>query len=262
MKKALIYFTLMIGITAVIGACKKDEETTTTATSCLGDSTLISVSSCSGTPSGSITGIDNTTLSGVFSTMHGYGHLNMGVDNDTDCIDNSTLITAFTSGMGGAPTGTNSVILNWAVTSSSTISHRFAFYSDTSCATEILSFNWGFKDFTVGDDVTGLTTTVDGKEYSSTASKVSYKQSCLGSKASSEAGVTWLKTFFSENSLNPTVGTTYACKVDGDTKNAFMHVDNASDTSTAYGNGRVVFWDDEATTDWTDNTDTLMVVGE
>ena len=84
----------------------------------------------------------------------------------------------------------------------------------------------------------------------------------MGSKASSDAGVTWLKARFSDTPIDPTVGTSYSCVVDGSTTNAFMHVDNASDTSTAYGGGRVVFWDDEATTDWTDNTDTLMVVGE
>ena len=41
-----------------------------------------------------------------------------------------------------------------------------------------------------------------------------------------------------------------------------MHVDNASTHSTTYGGGRVVFLDDEATSDWTTNTDTLYVVGE
>ena len=66
----------------------------------------------------------------------------------------------------------------------------------------------------------------------------------------------------SQNSINPTIGTSYSCAVDGSTTNAFMHVDNASATSTTYGGGRVVFLDDEATTDWTDNTDTLLVVGE
>ena len=41
-----------------------------------------------------------------------------------------------------------------------------------------------------------------------------------------------------------------------------MHVDNASDMSSVYGGGRVVYWDDDATTDWTTGTDTLMVVDE
>ena len=196
--------------------------------------------------------------------MHAYSHLagGMGVDNSTDCIDNATLISAFTSTMGGTPTGTNSIIFNWAVTSSSSIAQRFAYYSDTSCATEIVAYHWGYTDFAVGDNVTGLSTTVDGKTYSSTATKVSYQQNCLGAKASNDAGVTWLKTRFSENSINPTVGTSYSCAVSGDTTNAFMHIDNASTYSTAYGGGRVVYLDDEATSDWTTNTDTLLVVDE
>ena len=265
MKKLLFWMVLIVGIVALIGSCKKSEEdaaATATTTSCLGDSSLreVEASSCSGTPSGSITGIDNTTLSGVFSTMHAYGHLGMGVDNSTDCIDNATLITAFTSSTGGIPTGTNGVILNWAVTSSSSIAQRTAFYSDTSCTSEILAYHWGYKDFAVGDDVTGLTTSVGGKTYSSTATKVSYQQNCLGAKASNDAGVTWLKNRFSDNSINPTVGTSYSCAVDGSTTNAFMHLDNASTYSTSYGGGRVVYWDDEATSDWTTNTDTYLVV--
>ena len=264
MKKIVFWLAFIVGIIAVIGACSKSEDdSSTAATSCMGTSTLREVSSCSGTPSGSITGIDNTTLSGVFSTMHAYSHIaGMGVDNSTDCIDNATLITAFGSGLGGSPTGTNGLIINYAVTSSSSIAQRYAFYSDTSCTSEILAFHWGFKDFAVGDAVTGLSTTVDGKTYSSTASKVSYQQNCLGAKASNDAGVTWFKTFFSNSNVNPTVGTSYSCAVDGSTTNAFMHVDNASATSTTYGGGRVVFLDDEATTDWTTNTDTLLVVGE
>ena len=151
MKKSLFWMVLIVGIIAVIGACKKSEDSTAaTTTSCLGYSGLREASSCSGTPSGSITGIDNTTLSGVFSTMHAYGHLGMGVDNSTDCIDNATLISAFTSTMGGTPTGTNSIIFNWAVTSSSTIAQRFTYYSDTSCATEIVAYHWGYTDFAVG----------------------------------------------------------------------------------------------------------------
>ena len=263
MKKIVFWLAFIVGIIAVIGACSKSEDSSTAATSCMGSSSLREVSSCSGTPSGSITGIDNTTLSGVFSTMHAYSHTaGMGVDNSTDCIDNATLITAFGSGLGGSPTGTNGLIINYAVTSSSSIAQRYAFYSDTSCTSEILAFHWGFKDFAVGDSVTGLSTTVVGKTYSSTASKVSYQQNCLGAKASNDAGVTWFKTFFGDSGVNPTVGTSYSCAVDGSTTNAFMHVDNASTYSTAYGGGRVVYWDDEATSDWTTNTDTLLVVGD
>ena len=265
MKKALIYFTMIVGIIAVIGACKKsDDSTTATTTSCAGATGGVEVSSCSDTPSGGITGIDNGTLQGIISTQHVYGILGVNsVDNATDCIDNATSIAAFNASTTGAPTGTNSMIMNQAITSSSTFADRTYFYSDSSCQTEIANVILGSSEFTVGDRVS-TSTTISGKSgtYPSTASKVSYLQSCLGAKASSDAGVTWLKAKFSDTAIDPTVGTSYSCVVDGSTTNAFMHVDNASSWSTGYGGGRVVFWDDEATTDWTTNTDTLMVVGE
>ena len=139
MKKVLFWLTLIVGIIAVIGACKKSEESTTattaaTTTSCAGATGGGEVSSCSDTPSGGITGIDNGTLTGVISTSHAYGILGgYGVDNSTDCVDNATSIAAFNTGSGGATTGTNSMIMNQAITSSSTFAQRFYFYSDSSC---------------------------------------------------------------------------------------------------------------------------------
>ena len=63
MTKILFWLVLIVGIVVLIGSCKKDEESTTaTPTSCGGDSTKTIASSCSGTASGSITGIDNASL--------------------------------------------------------------------------------------------------------------------------------------------------------------------------------------------------------
>ena len=75
MKKIMFWLVLIVGIVVLIGSCKKDEEstTTTTTTSCAGDSTFTIASSCSDTASGSITGIDNASLSGTFSPYHIYG---------------------------------------------------------------------------------------------------------------------------------------------------------------------------------------------
>ena len=52
MKKALIYFTLIVGITAIIGACKSDEDAATTT----------DVYTCKGTSSGSGPIIGSVTL--------------------------------------------------------------------------------------------------------------------------------------------------------------------------------------------------------
>ena len=64
MKKSLIYFTMIVGITAVIGACKKDEDDSSSSSGgCL------AVSACSATASGTITGIDNQSLAGTYDML-------------------------------------------------------------------------------------------------------------------------------------------------------------------------------------------------
>ena len=222
----------------------------------------VEVSSCSGTPSGSITGIDNGTLTGIISTQHVYGILGVnGVDNATDCIDNATSIAAFNASTTGAPTGTNSMIMNQAITSSSTFAQKFYFYSDSSCQTEIAYVIHGNSNFTVGDNVTGLATSISGKSgtYPSTATKVTYKRTCFGLKGSTDAGVTWLKTFFGSMSVNPAVGTSYSCQNSGDLETALIFVDNSSTTATYWGTN-FVYWDDDATTDWTSGVDTLTTL--
>ena len=141
MKKALINFALIVGITAVIGACKSsDDDSTAAATGGCGNLTEVTTS-CVSTPSGSITGIDNQTLTGVFSTMHYYGIIGSpaGVDNATDCISNESLLSAMEANI-GRPSGGLGLIMNTAVTSSSSMSGRNIWYSDTSCSTEIARY--------------------------------------------------------------------------------------------------------------------------
>jgi len=111
MKKLLFWMVLIVGIVVLIGSCKKDEESTTaTPTSCAGDNTFTIASSCSDTASGSITGIDNASLSGTFSNFHMYGIAGgYSVNNSTDCIDNSTIIASWANTL-GYPTGAASAI--------------------------------------------------------------------------------------------------------------------------------------------------------
>ena len=263
MKKILFWMVLIVGIVALIGSCaKKDEETAAAAaaTSCAGSTSLTEVSSCSATPSGSITGIDNATLTGVISTFHIYGIAGgYGVNNSTDCIDNATIIA---NNMSSVPTGTSSVIMNLAITSSSTLAQRQYYYSDSSCETEIATLVFGRSDFTVGDSVPGLSTSISGKSgtYPSTASKVTYKETCFGLKGSTDAGVTWLKTFFGDSpGIDPTVGTSYICANDGTQKSAFVFVDNSTLLPTVFGSN-YVYWDDAATDNWTSGVDTLTTL--
>jgi hypothetical protein len=259
MKKLLFWIVLIVGTVVLLGSCaKKKDDDTAVATSCAGSTSLTEVSSCSATPSGSITGIDNATLTGVVSTFHAYGILGgYGVNNSTDCIDNATLIASSTSSV---PSGTSSMIMNRAITSSSTYAERQYYYSDSSCETEIASLVFGKSDFTVGDSVQGLSTSVGGKTFPSTASKVTYKETCLGLKGSTDAGVTWLKTFFGDDiGIDPTVGTSYTCANDDTQKSAFVFVDNSSSLRAVYGSN-FVYWDTAATTNWTSGGDTLTTL--
>ena len=231
MKKILFWLVLIVGIVVLIGSCKKDEESTTTTTSCAGDSTNTIASSCSDTASGSITGIDNASLSGTFSKFHIYGIAGgYSVNNSTDCIDNSTFIESWANTV-GYPTGAASAIVNYVVTSSSTFAERFKFYSDSGCSTELASIVFGHDDLSNGGRASGL----DTSEGPSTASKLTYNLSCAKFKGSTAAGVTWIKRMVSVSS-DPTVGTEYTCDIGTNARYALMFVDNSSGGALAYGN--------------------------
>ena len=249
MNKALIYLTLIIGFISFFGACSSDDDSSSTSTSgCAGSSALTEVTSCSSTASGTITGIDNMSISGTMSTFHLFGiQGGYGVDNSTDCIDNSTLISSFASSI-GQPTDALGVIINYPITSSSSYAQIIKFYSDTSCSTEVASFTAGFTGLTVGDNVSGLSTSVSGSSstFSSTATKVSYDYSCIGVKASTDAGATWLKTFLS--GTDPVVGTSYSCAISSPvTYYGLAYTDNTS----SYG--QTVIWEESTSgypSDW------------
>ena len=167
------------------------------------------------------------------------------------------MVSGFSIGSASAPTGSNSMIWEWVVTSSSSIAQNYKFYSDTSCQTEIATLTLGYANFTVGDNVTGLSATAGStSNLQSSATKVSYAQSCTGMKASTDAGATFLTAVYGSAGVSPTVGTTHSCTTGGDTTNAFMKLDNASTYPATYGalggNGATFLsWDDDATTDWT-----------
>ncbi len=258
MKKLLFLIVLISGIIAVIGACSKSDDSSATSTATTGCGRLTEVSSCSSTPSGSITGIDNQTLTGVFSTMHYYGIIGApsGIDNTTDCISNTDLLASMEANI-GAPDGALGLIMNTAVTSSSSMSARNIWYSDTSCSTEIARYSNGYINVAVGADVTGLTATVGSDTYSTTATKVTYDMSCFEMKASTDAGATWLKTFLSSTTVDPVVGETHTCRNAAGSRYALMHLDNDTYGGGAYGMG--LYWEEGSSqpTAWSSDTDTL-----
>ena len=226
MKKLLFWMVLIVGIVALIGSCaKKDDSSTattaTTATATTSSSfTCTAVSSCSATASGSFY-VDNNTLSGIYDLYHIYGILGVtGFDNSTGCVSNSN----FTSGKG--PTGTQSLIIQNVFTSSTSFATKSVFYSDTACSSEISSMVTGYNEVSVGDNVTGLTTSVGSSTYPSHASKVTYKESCTELKGTTDVGTAYLNTLLSTSWV--TTGETHTCQGSGATTYALWAYDNSS----------------------------------
>ena len=193
------------------------EVNATTATS--SSFTCTAVSSCSSTASGSFY-VDNGTLSGIYDLYHIYAHLFTGFDNSTGCVSNSN----FTSGKG--PTGTQSLIIQNVFTSSTSFATKSVFYSDTACSSEISSMVTGYNEVSVGDNVTGLRTSVGISTYPSHASKVTYKESCSEMKGTTDVGTAYLNTLLSTSWV--TTGQTHTCQGSGRTTYALWAYDNSS----------------------------------
>ena len=109
MKKALIYFTLIVGITAIIGACKSDEDsaTTTDVYTCKGES------GGSGPTIGSVALEEATYLSTCFSSRK----IQLAFKNSSEA--QYTSYTYGDSSCSGSVTDTASMCMN-AISISST----------------------------------------------------------------------------------------------------------------------------------------------
>ena len=186
----------------------------TTTTSCT------AVSSCSATPSGSFY-VNNGTLSGIYDYFYILAFTGeTGVDNSTGCASNSTYIS------GKGPTGTQSLIIQEVITSSTTFATKAVYYSDTACSSEIASMVVGYDEVSVGDNVTGLTTSIGDITYPSHASKVTYKESCMEVKGTTDDGRDYLNTLLSSSFV--TTGETHTCQGSGESTYALWTADNSS----------------------------------
>ncbi len=248
MKKLLFWMVLIFGIVALIGSCaKKDEESAATAaadntTTTSSSFTCTAVTSCSATASGSFY-VDNNTISGIYDFYHAYALIGVsGFDNSTGCVSNSSYISS------RAPTGTQSVIIQNVITSSTSFATKSVYYSDTACSSEISSFVTGYNEVSVGDNVTGLT--AGSYNYPTSASQVTYKESCSELKGTTDVGTAYLNTKLSTSWV--TTGETHTCQGSGATTYALWAGDNSSvswerlhteESSTAYP------------TDWSSDTD-------
>ena len=84
----------------------------------------------------------------------------------------------------------------------------------------------GYDNVSVGDNVTGLTTSIGNKTYPSSASEVTYKESCMEVKGTTDDGRDYLNTLISSSFV--TTGQTHTCQGSGESKHALWAADNSS----------------------------------
>ena len=246
MKKLLFWMVLIVGVIAIIGACSKSDDSSSS------DDATASVTSCSDTASGSITGIDNQSISGTYSLMLQYGPAG-GVDNSTGCTSNTTLLSSFSSSMA---TGAASFNQLKVVTSSTSFANVYKSYSDTACSSEMASLVIGNTDVTILDNVTGLTT--GDASIGTTGTKATSKQYCMKGKGTTDNGTAWLNTYTSGSGLTYVTGEEKITAASGDTYYHLWHSDNTSKSQggSGYSNFLGNVWRDRVSksayaTDWT-----------
>ena len=112
------------------------------------------------------------------------------------------------------------------ITSSTTFAKKAIYYSDSSCGTQIASMITGYKEVLVGDNVTGLTTTIGTSSYPSHASRVTYKEDCMEVKGTTSVGTDYLNTLLSSSFV--TTGQTHTCQGSGESTYALWAADKLS----------------------------------
>ena len=247
MKKILFWLTLIVGKIAVIGACKRSDDSTTTTTS--------TVNSCIDTASGTITGVDNQSLSGTYSMMLQWGE-SSGVDNSTGCTSHAGLMSSFSNDIAS---GAGSFNMYKVVTSSTSVALVRKSYSDTACSSEMASLVVGDSDVSIGDNVTGLTT--GSFLIGTTGTKATSKQYCMKGKGTTDNGTAWLNTFTSGSSTTYVTGEEKILQGSGTTYYYLWHSDNSSKSqvgSSGYQDFLGNSWRSRSSssaypTDWTDD---------
>ena len=222
--KKIIFWTALISVVALlIGACAKRDDTAITATAV----------TCNTTASGSITvGSDTVSSSYLMDT---------GTTPVTGCY--ATTDASF-------PTGTQSIKQQRIVTSSTTFVDYMGYFSDTACATVISYMYNKYSSLSVGDQVTGLSTS-GGRP--SSAYKVTYKSECATAKGETDAGTEGLNYRYSNTGTYLTTGTekTFSTKTNQTTYNIW-----------AAGNSGNSFYSSEGGTaypsDWATNDTTYV----
>ena len=170
MKKALIYFTIIVGVAAIIGGCKSSDD----------DAATTETSTCTGTSSGSGPTIGSVTLeeAAYLSNCFGGGKIKLEFKNNSSAQYNQY------SYSGDSCSGTESTVITSCIESITV--------SSTTVTKQT------YIDKTLGDSVTGYDTTgsIDGTTSymnfsADNASVFYYNQSSTQAKLDSNAYYFW-----------------------------------------------------------------------
>ena len=214
MKKLLFWMVLIVGIIAVIGACKKSDDSTAATAACS--------SSLSTTASGTLTGLTSTmgvdNVTGTYSMSWG------GPTPSGGCIATGGVTTMI--GYGGIPSDSLNFKQQIIVTSSTTFTDITTYYSDNnSCATVSGYHATSYTNFTVGDNITMVSAPGSNPLY---GTKVSYKATCFMAK-----GVTDTATAFL-NSMSTVIGAVTGTELNQeDNGNTYLNIMAVNDNHTA-----------------------------
>ena len=145
MKKTLIYFTIIVGVAAIIGGCKSSDDGAATTTT--------STSTCTGTSSGSGPTIGSVTLEEAAYLSSCFGGTKIKLEFKNNSSAQYTSYTFDDSSCSGTATSSTSVCMSSITVSSTTVS-RPVYHVDNS---------------SIGDNATGYNTTGIYSHNSSTA---------------------------------------------------------------------------------------------
>ena len=180
MKKIIFRLTMIVGIIAVIGACKKSDDSAATTAACS--------SSMSTTASGTLTGLKTTM--GVDNVTGTYNLSWQGATPTAGCINTDAVGTMI--GYGGIPSDSLNFKNQIIITSSTSFTEIMTYYSDNdSCATVSGYHATSYTNVTVGDNITIVSAPSPYPDY---GTKVSYKATCFMAKGVTDTATAFLNS--------------------------------------------------------------------
>ena len=182
MKNIIRLLVLICSVAVILTSCSKDESSTT-ATSAAGTGSGT-------TASGTVSGIDN--LTGTFNLSY------LQQEPSGGCISNSTAVADVAAHL---PIGSLAFKKQIIITSSTTYGNSMQYYSDASCATITGHFNMLYKDFAVGDSLSGLTAGSSPTK-PTTAKKVSYNKQSLALNCNTDTCTTFFNSLYTASALS------------------------------------------------------------